>query len=55
LNKIKSFEKNTSTASGGKMERLRSSAVLEASVVSTKVGSSWGLADEGLVDAELNA
>jgi len=37
------------------MEGLTSSAVLEASVVSTEVGSSWGSADEGLVDAESNA
>ena len=37
------------------MEGLTSSVVLETSVVSTKVGSSWGSADEGLVDAELNA
>ena len=37
------------------MEGLTSSAVLEASVVSTNVGSSWGSADEGLVDAESNA
>ena len=37
------------------MEGLKSFAVLKTSVVSTKVGSSWGLADEGLVDAELNA
>ena len=37
------------------MERLTSSAILEASVVSTEIGSSWGSADEGLVDVELNA
>ena len=37
------------------MEGLTYFAVLEASVVSTKVGSSWGSADEGLVDAESNA
>ena len=37
------------------MEGLTSSVVLETSVVSTKVGSSWGSADEGLVDAESNA
>ena len=36
------------------MEELTSSAVLEASVVSTKIGSSWGSADEGLIDAESN-
>ena len=39
----------------GKIEGLTSSVVLEASVISTKVGSSWGSADEGLVDAESNA
>ena len=37
------------------MEGLTSSIVLEASIVSTKVGSSWGSADEGLVDAKSNA
>ena len=37
------------------MEGLTSSAALEASVVSTKIGSFQGLADEGLVDADLNA
>ena len=37
------------------MERLTSSTVLEALIVSTEIGSSWGSADEGLVDAELNA
>ena len=37
------------------MEGLTSSVVLEASVVSTNVGSSWGSTDEGLVDAESNA
>ena len=36
------------------MEGLISSAILEASVVSTKIGSSWGSVDEGLVDAKLN-
>ena len=36
------------------MEGLTSSVVLEASVVSTNVGSSWGSTDEGLVDAESN-
>ena len=53
--KIKNFEKNTLAASGGEMEGLTSSAILEASVVSTKIGSFWGSADEGLVDADLNA
>jgi hypothetical protein len=37
------------------MKELTSSVVLETSIVSTKIGSSWGSADEGLVDAELNA
>ena len=37
------------------MERLTSSTVLEALIVSTEIGSSWGSADEGLVDAKLNA
>ena len=37
------------------MGGLTSSAIFEASVVSTKIGSSWGSVDEGLVDAEPNA
>ena len=37
------------------MGRLTSSAVFEAFVVSTKIGSSQGSADESLVDAESNA
>ena len=37
------------------MGGLTSSAVFEASVVSTKIGSSWGSVDEGLIDAESNA
>ena len=37
------------------MEGFSSSVVLEASVGSTEIGSFWGLADEGLVDADLNA
>ena len=37
------------------MEGLTSSAILEAPVVSTKIGSSQGSADESLVDAESNA
>ena len=41
--------------SGIDVERFSSSTVLEASIGSTKIGSFWGLADEGLVDAELNA
>ena len=53
--KIKNFEKNTLAALGGEMEGLTSSAVLEASVVSTEIGSFWESADEGLVDADLNA
>ena len=31
------------------------SAIFEASVVSTKISSSWGSVDEGLVDVESNA
>ena len=54
MNNVKSFEKNALTASGGKMEGLTSSVVLGASVVSTKVCSPWGLADEGLIDAKSN-
>ena len=38
-----------------KIERLTSSAIFQASVVSTKIGSSRGSADKGLVDAESNA
>ena len=37
------------------MGRLTSSIVFEPSVVSTKIGSSWGSVDEGLVDAKPNA
>ena len=37
------------------MEGFSSSIVLEASVGSTKIGSFWGSADEGLVGAESNA
>ena len=37
------------------MEGLTFSVVLEAFVVSTKIGSSRGSANEGLVDAESNA
>ena len=55
MNKIRSFEKNTLAALGGEMEGLTSFAVLEASVVSTKIGSFSGSADEGSVDADLNA
>ena len=53
--RIKNFEKNTLAASGGEMEGLTSSVVLEASVVSTEIGSFWGSADEGLVGTDLNA
>jgi len=53
--KIEIFEKNTLVASGSEMEGLTSSAVLETSVVSTKIGSFWGSTDEGLVDDDLNA
>ena len=41
--------------SGSEVEGFSSSAVLEASIGSTKIGSFWGSADEGLVDADLNA
>ena len=37
------------------MGGLTSSTIFEASVVSTKIVSSWGSVDEGLVDAESNA
>ena len=37
------------------MGRLMSSAIFKASVVSTKISSSWESVDEGLVDAESNA
>ena len=55
LNKNQEFWENTLAVSGGEMEGLISSAVLEASVVSTEIGSFWGSTDEGLVDADLNA
>ena len=42
-------------ASGIEVEGFSSSTVLEASFGSIKIGSFWGLADEGLVDADLNA
>ena len=38
----------------GKIEGLTSSAILEASVVSTKIGSSWGSANEDSIGAESN-
>ena len=41
--------------SGSEVEGFSSSVVLEASVGSTEIGSFWGLVDEGLVDADLNA
>ena len=41
--------------SGIEVEGSSSSAILRALVGSTKIGSSWGSTDEGLVDAELNA
>ena len=47
-------QENALAASKGEMEGLTSSAVLEASVISTKIGSFWGSADEGLVGAESN-
>ena len=37
------------------VEGSSSSTILRMSVGSTEIGSSWGAADEGLVDAELNA
>ena len=37
------------------MEGHTSSAILGTSIVTTKISSSWGSADEGLVDAESNA
>ena len=37
------------------MGGLTSSAIFEASIVSTKIDSSWGSVDEGLVDVELNS
>ena len=37
------------------MGELASSAILKASVISAKVDSSWGSANEGLVDAKSNA
>ena len=40
---------------GSEVEGFSSSTVLEASVVSTGISSFWGSADEGLVDANLNA
>ena len=43
------------TTSGSEVEGFSSSAVLEASVGLTEIGSSWGTADEGLINAELNA
>ena len=36
------------------MGGLTSSAIFEEYVVSTKIGSSWGSVDEGLVDAKPN-
>ena len=54
--KIKNFEKNTLATSGIEVEGFSSSTVLEtSSAVSTEIGSFWGSADEGLVDADLNA
>ena len=53
--KNQEFWGDTLAASGGEMEGLSSSPVLEASVVSTEIGSFWGSADEGLVGADLNA
>ena len=36
------------------MGGLTSSTSFEASILSTKIGSSWGSVDEGLVNVELN-
>ena len=55
LNKKQEFKEDTLATSGGEMEGLTSSSVLEALVISTKIGSFWGSADEGSVDADLNA
>jgi len=41
--------------SGIEVEGFSSSVALEASVGSIEIGSSWGLANEDLADAELNA
>ena len=48
-------KENALASSGGEMEGLTSSIVLEASVISTKIGSFWGSADEGSVGAKSNA
>ena len=53
--RIKNFEKITLATSGIEVEGFSSSTVLEASVGSTKIGSSWWSADEGSVADELNA
>ena len=55
--KIKNFEKkNTLATSGIEVEGFSSSTVLEiSSTILTEIGSFWGSADEGLVDANLNA
>ena len=55
LIKNQEFKENTLATSGGEMERLASPAILEASVISTKISSFWGSADEGSVGAESNA
>ena len=41
--------------SGIEVEGSSSFAILGASVGLTEIGSSWGTADEGLINAELNA
>ena len=53
--KNQEFWGDTLATSGGEMEGLSSSAVLEASVVSTEIGSFWGSVDEGLDGADLKA
>ena len=40
---------------GIEVEGFSSSAVLEALVGSNEIGSSWGSANEGFIDVELNA
>ena len=46
---------NTLATSGIEVEGFSSSTVLEASFGSTEISSFWWSADEGLVDADLNA
>ena len=55
LDKNQELYGDTLATLGIEVEGSSSSIILGASVGSTKIGSSWGSADEGLVDAELNA